>query len=55
MAPEFKQIKQLLKSGIGRRFNLHLDKADEDEVIASLTRNSDFIGANLWTLIFAFL
>lgn len=31
MAPEFKQIKQLLKSGIGRRFKLQLDKADEDE------------------------
>ncbi len=55
MAAEFKQIKQILKSGIGRRFNLHLDKADEAEVIASLTKNSDFIGANLWTLIFAIL
>lgn len=53
MAAEFKQIKQLLRSGIGRRFNLHIDKADEQDVITSLTKNSDFIGANLWTLIFA--
>lgn len=55
MAAEFKQIKQLLRSGIGSRFNLHLDKADEQDVITSLTKNSDFIGANLWTLIFAIL
>jgi len=44
---------RLLKLTIARRFNLHLDKADEDEVILSIKKNSDFIGANLWTLIFA--
>ncbi|SKA32641.1 TIGR00341 family protein [Chitinophaga eiseniae] len=38
---------------IARRFNLHLDKADEDDVIVSIKKNSDFKGANLWTLIFA--
>lgn len=51
----FKQIKEILRSGIGSRFNLHLDKAKEEDVIRSLTWNSDFIGANLWTLIFAIL
>lgn len=42
-----------MRKNIGRRFNLNIDKADEQEVIASLTRNSDFIGANVWTLVFA--
>ena len=42
-----------LKVFISRRFNLHLDVADEEEVIASVRKNSDFVGANLWTLIFA--
>ena len=45
----FKQIKQR----IAQRFNLHLDKADEDDVVISIKKNSDFVGANLWTLIFA--
>ena len=36
-----------------RRFNLHVDKADEQSVIAELRRNTEFKGANLWTLIFA--
>lgn len=38
---------------LSRRFNLHLDKADEDDVVISIRKNSDFVGANLWTLIFA--
>jgi len=42
-----------LKLTIARRFNLHLDKADEEDVILSIKKNTDFIGANLWTLIFA--
>jgi len=52
---ESKEIKwyRFLKITIARRFNLHLDKADEDDVILSIKKNSDFIGANLWTLIFA--
>ncbi|ASS49633.1 MAG: TIGR00341 family protein [Candidatus Fluviicola riflensis] len=44
-----------LKRSVVRRFNLRHDQADEAEVIDSITRNSDFIGANLWTLIFAIL
>lgn len=42
-----------LKLTMARRFNLNLDKADENDVIASIKKNSDFKGANLWTLIFA--
>ncbi|WP_374164955.1 DUF389 domain-containing protein [Arcticibacter sp. MXS-1] len=38
---------------ISRRFNLHLDKADEDDVILSITKGTEFVGANLWALIFA--
>ncbi len=44
-----------LKRSVVRRFNLRHDQADEAEVIDSITRNSDFRGANLWTLIFAIL
>ncbi|WP_143305990.1 TIGR00341 family protein [Chitinophaga vietnamensis] len=40
---------------IQRRFNLHMDKADEEEVITAVKKNSEFKGANLWTLIFAIL
>lgn len=36
-----------------RRFNLHVDKADEQAVVAEIKRNTEFKGANLWTLIFA--
>ncbi|WP_126246133.1 TIGR00341 family protein [Chitinophaga rhizosphaerae] len=42
-----------VKITVARRFNLHLDKAAEDDVISSITKNSEFKGANLWTLIFA--
>lgn len=44
-----------MKKAVVRRFNLRHDQADEEEVIDSITRNSDFVGANLWTLIFAIL
>lgn len=47
------QFLTLIKATLSRRFNLHLDKADEEDVIVSIKKNSDFIGANLWTLIFA--
>lgn len=46
---------RIIKLSISRRFNLHLDKADEDDVVLSIKKNSDFVGANLWTLIFAIL
>ena len=38
---------------IERRFNLHVDKADEAAVITEIKKNTEFRGANLWTLIFA--
>jgi len=44
-----------LKAFLSRRFNLHLDKANEEEVVSSITRNSVFVGGNLWTLIFAIM
>lgn len=47
------KLLRLIKLTIARRFNLHLDKADEDDVVISIKKNSDFVGANLWTLIFA--
>lgn len=46
-------LSRWIKVTIARRFNLHVDKADEDDVIVSIKKNSDFNGANLWTLIFA--
>ncbi|WP_406826182.1 DUF389 domain-containing protein [Pedobacter sp. KACC 23697] len=36
-----------------RRFNLHLDKANEEEVVASIRSNTVFVGSSLWILIFA--
>ena len=36
-----------------RRFNLHLDKANEEEVVKAIKANSIFVGPSLWTLIFA--
>lgn len=49
------QLFRIIKLSIARRFDLHLDKADEEEVVDYIKRNSDFRGANLWTLIFAIL
>lgn len=46
---------ELFKRFIVRRFNLRHEQADENVVIDSITKNSDFVGANLWTLIFAIL
>ncbi|SKA29395.1 TIGR00341 family protein [Chitinophaga eiseniae] len=44
---------RLVRLTIERRFNLHVEKADEREVINAIRKNSEFKGANLWTLIFA--
>lgn len=44
---------RITKVFVFRRFNLHVDKADEDDVILSIKKNTDFVGPNLWTLIFA--
>lgn len=37
------------------RFNLDEDKAKEEEIIASIKKNVEFRGTNVWTLIFAIL
>ncbi|MBB5438161.1 putative hydrophobic protein (TIGR00271 family) [Pedobacter sp. AK017] len=49
------RIFRLIRLSIARRFDLHVDKADEDDVVLSIKKNADFVGANLWTLIFAIL
>ncbi|UYQ95754.1 TIGR00341 family protein [Chitinophaga horti] len=46
---------RMLRLVISRRFNLHIDKADEQSVIRSIALNTEFKGANLWALIFAIL
>jgi len=44
-----------LRTFFSRRFNLNLGKANEDEVVDSISRNSIFVGGPLWTLIFAII
>lgn len=46
-------LTQVIKDTFTYRFNLDEDKAREDEIIESLTRNVEFKGTNLWALIFA--
>jgi uncharacterized hydrophobic protein (TIGR00271 family) len=38
---------------IKTRFDLTFDQADEDSITSSVKKSVDFVGANLWTLIFA--
>ncbi|ANH81173.1 TIGR00341 family protein [Niabella ginsenosidivorans] len=38
---------------IARLFNLHLEKANEADVVQSIKKGVEFRGPNLWTLIFA--
>lgn len=47
------KITSAIKAFIAERFNLHSDKADEQLIIASIERDTNFKGTNLWTLIFA--
>ncbi|ACU62101.1 TIGR00341 family protein [Chitinophaga pinensis] len=42
-----------IKYFLQERFNLNEDKADEQRIVAEITRNVHFKGTNLWTLIFA--
>ncbi|WP_294673540.1 TIGR00341 family protein [uncultured Fluviicola sp.] len=55
METENNQLFKVFKRAVIQWFNLRHDQADEEQVINSITRNSDFVGANLWTLIFAIL
>jgi hypothetical protein len=34
-----------------RRFNLHLDKANEEEVVASIRSNTVFVGCYSWSIL----
>lgn len=42
-----------LRKFIAARFSLHEDSAHDAEIIESISRNVEFKGANLWSLIFA--
>ena len=55
MEPKKNDLKGAINTFFADRFNLHLDKADENEVVDSISRNSTFVGGNLWTLIFAII
>lgn len=55
MKEENNQLFKVFRRAVIQRFNLRHDQANEEQVIDSITRNSDFVGANLWTLIFAIL
>lgn len=47
------QLFRSIKAFLNYRFNLHRDSASEEEINASIRNNSEFVGTNLWTLIFA--
>lgn len=46
-------IHKSIREILNYRFNLDEDKAKEEEIIRSLTKNVEFKGTNLWALIFA--
>ncbi len=48
-------VRGAVKAFLANRFNLHIDKANESEVVDSISRNSIFVGGPLWTLIFAII
>lgn len=49
------QIIKAIKNFLRELFNLDEDKADEDEIVETITRETEFKGTNLWALIFAIL
>lgn len=44
---------QAIRNFLNYRFNLHADMAREEETVQSIKNGTEFVGANLWTLIFA--
>jgi uncharacterized hydrophobic protein (TIGR00271 family) len=50
---DIKLLREKAINFIQERFDLHLDKASEPEVIQSIKRGVEFKGMNLWVLIFA--
>ena len=47
------KIQTSIRAILAYRFNLDEDKAKEEEIISSITKNVEFKGTNLWALIFA--
>lgn len=50
-----KEIVNAIKKFVLERFSLEEGKAEETDIIESISRNIHFKGTNLWTLIFAIL
>ena len=48
-----KRLFLAIRSIVSERFNLSDDKADEQLIVETITREAHFKGTNLWTLIFA--
>ena len=48
-----KQLFMSIKNFLADRFSLHEDSAHDTEIIDSISRNVEFKGSNLWSLIFA--
>lgn len=46
-------LKNVVRDVLVYRFNLDEDKAQEEEIVESISRNVEFRGTNLWALIFA--
>lgn len=55
MQDENDNVQGALRTFFSKRFNLNLGKANEEEVVNSISRNSVFLGGPLWTLIFAII
>lgn len=53
MAANDSRLLRLIKVSLGRRFSLHVDQANEADILTSIKKSTDFVGPNLWTLIFA--
>lgn len=50
-----KEIFASIYKFLNDRFNLHEDKADEDQIATNIKKEVNFKGTNLWTLIFAIM
>lgn len=48
-------LRTAIRNILNYRFNLDEDKANEEQIVATMRRNAEFRGTNLWALIFAIL
>lgn len=53
MAIQENQLLKATKAFLKHRFNLHRDSATEQEILIQINNGTEFVGTNLWTLIFA--